>query len=87
MTENGFACKGENDLTPEEAVNDVDRLNYFKGNLEALMDAIDDGVPIKSYFPWSFLDNFEWSVLSWVVHHNARSLFHSGPMGTARGSA
>ncbi|KAG8914766.1 Beta-glucosidase 1B [Tulasnella sp. 408] len=61
VTENGFACKGENDLTAEEAVNDVDRINYFKGNTKALLDAISDGVDIRSYFPWSFLDNFEWA--------------------------
>ncbi|KAG8906590.1 hypothetical protein FRB99_006545 [Tulasnella sp. 403] len=61
VTENGFAVKDENDLTVEQAVNDVDRINYFAGNLEALFGAIEDGVVIKSYFGWSFLDNFEWA--------------------------
>ncbi|KAG9019152.1 Beta-glucosidase 1B [Tulasnella sp. 427] len=61
VTENGFACKGENDLTPEEVVNDTDRVNYFKGNLQALLDAVSDGVDIRSYFAWSLLDNFEWA--------------------------
>lgn len=62
VTENGFSVQGENEFTVEQAVNDVDRVNYFEGNLAALLGAIDDGVIIKSYFPWSFLDNFEWSV-------------------------
>ncbi|KAG8851643.1 Beta-glucosidase 1B [Tulasnella sp. 330] len=61
VTENGFSVMGENEFTVEQAVNDVDRVNYFEGNLKALLGAIDDGVVIKSYFPWSFLDNFEWA--------------------------
>ena len=60
VTENGFAVKGEDNLPVQQAINDTDRVNYFKGNLEALLGAIDDGVVIKSYFGWSFLDNFEW---------------------------
>ena len=61
MTENGFAVKNENDLPVEDAVHDTDRINYFAGNVQALLDAVnEDGVVIKSYFPWSFLDNFEW---------------------------
>lgn len=46
----------------DEVTQDHDRINYFAGNLDALMGAIEDGVVIKSYFPWSFLDNFEWLV-------------------------
>ena len=60
VTENGFSVKGEDNLSLEEALNDTDRVNYFAGNLEALLCAIEDGVVIKSYFGWSFLDNFEW---------------------------
>lgn len=60
VTENGFAVKGENELSVDDALNDTDRVNYFAGNLEALLGAIEDGVEIKSYFAWSLLDNFEW---------------------------
>ena len=62
VTENGFSCKGEQNLAVDQAIEDTDRVNYFKGNLEALLDAIDDGVPIKSYFAWSLIYNFEWYV-------------------------
>ena len=45
----------------EEALHDTDRVNYYSGNLDALLRAVvQDGVVIKSYFPWSFMDNFEW---------------------------
>ncbi|KAF4613289.1 hypothetical protein D9613_010794 [Agrocybe pediades] len=62
VTENGFAVKGENDKPLEEALQDSERVHYFQGTTNALMSAIhEDGVQIKSYFPWSFLDNFEWA--------------------------
>ncbi|KAH0578753.1 Beta-glucosidase 1B [Termitomyces sp. 'cryptogamus'] len=61
VTENGFAVKDENSL--EQALVDTDRVNYFKGATKNLMLAIfEDGVDVRSYFPWSFLDNFEWYV-------------------------
>ncbi|KAJ3504853.1 hypothetical protein NLJ89_g7724 [Agrocybe chaxingu] len=62
VTENGFAVKGENDMPIEEALKDSDRVHYFQGTTAALLTAIhEDGVDIRSYFPWSFLDNFEWA--------------------------
>ncbi|KAG8933354.1 Beta-glucosidase 1B [Tulasnella sp. 418] len=62
VTENGFAVKDEDSLPVDQAVHDTDRINYFAGNLQALYEAInEDGVDVRSYFPWSFLDNFEWA--------------------------
>ncbi|KAG5636252.1 Beta-glucosidase 1B [Sphagnurus paluster] len=62
VTENGFAVKGENDMPLEQALVDTDRVNYFRGTTAALLAAInEDGVDVRSYFPWSFLDNFEWA--------------------------
>ncbi len=61
MTENGFAVKNENSLTIDQAVQDWDRVEFFRGACEALQAAVfEDGVDVRSYFPWSFLDNFEW---------------------------
>lgn len=54
MTENGFAVKGESNLTIEEALEDKDRLEYFKGYTEAVRRAVvEDGVDVKAYFAWS----------------------------------
>jgi len=62
VTENGFAVKDENMKPIEEALQDVDRVNYFKGTTDALYHAVlDDGVDVRAYFPWSFVDNFEWA--------------------------
>ncbi|KAF5351087.1 hypothetical protein D9756_008356 [Leucocoprinus leucothites] len=62
VTENGFTVRNENDLPVEEAVHDSDRVEYFKGYTQALLEAINvDGVEIKGYFAWSLLDNFEWA--------------------------
>jgi len=59
VTENGFAVKGENDMPIEEAIMDNDRVHYFQGTTAALLNAIhEDGVQIRSYFPWSALNSF-----------------------------
>jgi beta-glucosidase len=61
VTENGFSVKDEGLKPLPEVLEDVDRVEYFNGNLNAMLEAINtDGVPIKSYFAWSLLDNFEW---------------------------
>jgi len=62
MTENGFAVKGENDFALADAINDIQRVEYFRGHLNALKEAVEvDGVDVRSYFAWSFQDNFEWA--------------------------
>jgi len=46
----------------EQALLDTDRVNYFRGTTAALLAAVnEDGVDVRAYFPWSFLDNFEWA--------------------------
>ncbi|MEP7293060.1 MAG: GH1 family beta-glucosidase [Chloroflexota bacterium] len=59
ITENGAAFKDE--LTPDGKVHDDRRTAYFEGHLEAVQHAVDDGVPVKGYFAWSLMDNFEWA--------------------------
>lgn len=62
VTENGFAVKDEDLMPIEQAIQDTDRVEYFRGNCEALLAAVrEDGVDVRAYFPWSFLDNFEWA--------------------------
>ncbi|KAG1896511.1 glycoside hydrolase family 1 protein [Suillus fuscotomentosus] len=62
VTENGFAVKDESSKPIEEALQDNDRVNYFKGNTASIKAAVlEDGVDVRAYFPWSFLDNFEWA--------------------------
>ncbi|OBZ77528.1 Beta-glucosidase 1A [Grifola frondosa] len=64
ITENGFAAKedSENKLPVNVLIHDKDRLDYFEGYTNAMLQAVtEDKVPVKGYFGWSLLDNFEWS--------------------------
>lgn len=58
ITENGMAA--DDTLTCDNRVHDVDRINYFKEHLLYCKKAINQGIPLKGYFAWSLLDNFEW---------------------------
>jgi beta-glucosidase len=59
LTENGSTF--EDVLTPDGHVHDAERLSYLQRHLAALKAAVDAGVPVKGYFAWSLLDNFEWA--------------------------
>lgn len=48
-------------LTPDGRVHDAERLSYLQRHLAALKQALEAGVPVKGYFAWSLLDNFEWA--------------------------
>jgi len=58
VTENGAAFE---DVVAGDEVDDQQRLAYFDAHLRACHDAIEAGVPLKGYFAWSLLDNFEWA--------------------------
>jgi beta-glucosidase len=59
VTENGAAF----DDAPDEDgfVDDGDRTAYVRAHVGAILDAIEAGVPVRGYFYWSLLDNFEWA--------------------------
>ena len=59
VTENGAAF-GDVRLH-DGSVLDPEREAYLAGHLDAVARAIADGVPIRGYYVWSLLDNFEWS--------------------------
>ncbi len=46
-------------------MRDVYRTHFIEQHLESVARAIEEGVPIKGYFYWSLLDNFEWSKGFW----------------------
>ncbi|KAJ3348993.1 hypothetical protein HDU83_000914 [Entophlyctis luteolus] len=61
MTENGCSVPDENNLSKQDLLNDQFRVNFYKGYINSVKLAIQDGVNVKSYFAWSLMDNFEWA--------------------------
>lgn len=58
ITENGMANK---ELVKGDGVQDSARISYFEGHLQEVADLVQEGVPVKGYFAWSLLDNYEWA--------------------------
>lgn len=58
VTENGAAY---NDILEGDRVHDHDRVKYLHLYLNAMRDAIDQGVKVEGYYVWSVMDNFEWA--------------------------
>lgn len=58
ITENGAAMA---DVFENGEVNDCDRIDYYQGHLNAVHEAVEQGVNVKGYFAWSLMDNFEWA--------------------------
>lgn len=58
ITENGAAFR---DNVSKEAIHDQERINYLAGHLTEAHAAIRQGVDLRGYFLWSFMDNFEWA--------------------------
>ncbi|MCL6633291.1 MAG: beta-glucosidase [Alicyclobacillus herbarius] len=59
ITENGAAFADE---PVNGRVEDVRRIHYIADHLEAAKRFVDAGGPLKGYFLWSFMDNFEWAL-------------------------
>ena len=59
ITENG--CSSTDSIAADGQIYDADRIMFLRNYLTQLMRAIADGVPVKGYFLWSLLDNFEWA--------------------------
>jgi beta-glucosidase len=59
ITENGAAY---DDRVVNGAVHDPRRVAYLHGHFNAARQAIAEGVPLRGYFVWSLMDNFEWAL-------------------------
>lgn len=58
VTENGCGYNDEPVVNGE--VIDLHRRDFLRAHLRELERAIRDGVPVRGYFLWSLMDNFEW---------------------------
>lgn len=59
ITENGCAY---DDPIINGTCDDQRRVEYIDLHLRAVKDAIDEGVDVRGFFYWSFMDNFEWAL-------------------------
>jgi beta-glucosidase len=60
ITENGAAYPDTADADGQ--VHDEDRTSYLARHIGAAGEALAAGVPLKGYYVWSLLDNYEWSL-------------------------
>ena len=59
ITENG--CSADDVVTPAGRIEDTERVMYLRNHLTHLRRAAAEGFPVKGYFLWSLMDNFEWA--------------------------
>jgi beta-glucosidase len=59
ITENG--ASSTDTVAADGNIYDTDRTMYLRNYLGHLQRAAADGIPIKGYFLWSLLDNYEWT--------------------------
>jgi beta-glucosidase len=59
ITENG--CAADDKLAADGKVYDTDRIMFLRSYLTQLQRATAEGVPVRGYFLWSMMDNFEWT--------------------------
>jgi beta-glucosidase len=58
ISENGTSSTDK--LTADGKVYDLDRIMYLRNYLSQLQRTISEGAPVRGYFLWSLMDNFEW---------------------------
>lgn len=58
ISENGASA---DDPVVNGRIDDADRVMYLRNYLGQFHRAVADGYPLKGYFLWSLMDNFEWA--------------------------
>ena len=58
ISENGTSS--EDKVAADGKIYDLDRIMYLRNYLRQLQRATAEGVPVRGYFLWSLMDNFEW---------------------------
>lgn len=59
VTENGAAFSEVD--TPSSEIHDEQRIAFLRDHIQALARARQRGIPVRGYFAWTLLDNFEWT--------------------------
>ena len=59
ITENGMANNDK--LSLGNSIQDYDRIEFFNIHLKEVLNCVNEKLPVKGYFAWSLLDNYEWA--------------------------
>ena len=59
ITENGMANNDK--LSLGNSIKDHDRIEFFNIHLKEVLNCVNEKLPVKGYFAWSLLDNYEWA--------------------------
>ena len=59
VTENGAAYADE--VGADGQIADPERRAYLEQHIDMCRQVVDEGLPLKGYFIWTLIDNFEWS--------------------------
>ncbi|MFT4782487.1 MAG: beta-glucosidase [Paracoccaceae bacterium] len=59
VTENGLALE---DTVKDGQVDDPARVAFLDSHIGKLKVALDEGIPLKGYYIWSLMDNYEWAL-------------------------
>ena len=59
VAENGCAYPTGPDA--DGVIQDDQRIRYLESHLQAIHRVLEAGIPLKGYYLWSLLDNFEWA--------------------------
>ncbi len=59
ITENG--ASSDDTVAADGQIYDTDRTMFLRNYLTQLQRAVSEGVPVRGYFLWSLLDNYEWA--------------------------
>ena len=59
VTENGMARA---DAPENGTIDDPERVAFLADHLDVVQKAIANGAPVRGYFVWSLLDNYEWTL-------------------------
>jgi beta-glucosidase len=60
ITENGVPVPDGLDF--DGRIRDERRIRYLRNHLFQIQRAMQAGIPVKGYFHWSLMDNFEWAM-------------------------
>lgn len=59
ITETGISLHDY--ANPEGEIHDEERVAFYEGHMRAAHEAIQGGVNLVGFYPWSLMDNFEWA--------------------------